>query len=71
MSNATWQVTSLKMAANMAPNLTLSESNGCAHINQEKVEESFFAPTGNGSIITTIVCKDCGIELSRSSEYFD
>lgn len=53
-------------------NQELSKPHGsCEHANTESVDDNFFAPTGNGSIRTTIKCADCGFALSQTSEYFN
>ena len=43
----------------------------CRHKDTRNDEEHFFAPTGNGSIVTKVICNSCGEVLSTSSEYFD
>lgn len=43
----------------------------CSHPNIQTEEEYFFAPTGNGSIVTRTFCADCGYEISRTSQYYD
>lgn len=43
----------------------------CQHTDTRTDEDHFFAPTGNGSIVTMIICTQCGYVLSRTSEYFD
>jgi hypothetical protein len=67
----TWQRTSLVMMSHLSPNCTFVDASVCTHSRTDSKEDHFFAPTGNGSIVTTIFCADCGLQLSKSSEYFD
>lgn len=66
-------VTTADIPESDCPETTTSApmSLACAHVNRHSEEEHFFAPTGSGSIVTIVKCKDCGVELHRSSEYFD
>jgi hypothetical protein len=43
---------------------------GCKHENTQSEDEQYFAPTGNGSIKTTVFCKDCNIKMSETWENF-
>jgi hypothetical protein len=78
-----WQTTSLKAMVGMCHLCTVSTGtnlpvndpatavNSCSHNETKSEEDYFFAPTGKGSIVTTISCAECGLKLSSSSEYFD
>jgi hypothetical protein len=71
ISNALWQVTSLKTMVRFSPNCTVLEANDCHHTETKTEEDFFFAPTGNGSIITKVICLKCGVILSESVERFN
>jgi hypothetical protein len=74
ISNATWQVTSLRAMAGFCPNCTIGTSlygDRCCSGLTRTDEDQFFAPTGSGSIVTKVVCCDCGKVLSESQERFD
>eukprot|EP01031_Cornospumella_fuschlensis_P034404 gene34404-41639_t len=43
----------------------------CTHPSTDTREEQFFAPTGSGSIKTSVFCTACGTVLRETSEYFD
>ena len=77
ISKATWQVTSLKMMAGFSPQCSVVHAGdvagktACCHAETKKDEESWFAPTGSGTIVTKTVCVGCGLVLSETSEHFD